>query len=79
MVSMCTGCFTAVARLAVRRLGADRVLFGTEYPLQHPDVELAKLIALRLGPEDLYKVAAGNARRLLGLDSEDLDRAEETR
>jgi predicted TIM-barrel fold metal-dependent hydrolase len=61
-----SGCFTAVARLAVRRLGPDRVLFGTEYPLQHPSVEVAKLIALGLGAQALYQVAAGNALRLLG-------------
>jgi predicted TIM-barrel fold metal-dependent hydrolase len=61
-----SGCFTVIAELALRRLGPDRVLFGTEYPLQHPDVELAKLAALRLGPVDLHKVAAGNACRLLG-------------
>ncbi|MER7004332.1 amidohydrolase family protein [Dactylosporangium sp. NPDC000555] len=63
-----SGCFTAVARLAVRRLGAGRVLFGTEHPLQHPAVEVAKLHALGLAPDDLALVAAGNARRLLDLE-----------
>lgn len=60
-----SGCFTAVARLAVRRLGAERVLFGTEHPLQDPAVELAKLRALRLSPAELALVCGGNARRLL--------------
>jgi predicted TIM-barrel fold metal-dependent hydrolase len=60
-----SGCYTAVARLAVRRLGAGRVLFGTEHPLQHPAVEVAKLRALGLAPGELRLVAAGNAVRLL--------------
>ncbi|MEU7867598.1 amidohydrolase family protein [Dactylosporangium sp. NPDC049140] len=61
-----SGCFTAVARLAVRRLGAHRVLFGTEHPLQHPSVEVAKLRALGLPPDELALVSSGNADRLLG-------------
>ncbi|WP_432991242.1 amidohydrolase family protein [Dactylosporangium sp. CA-233914] len=60
-----SGCFTAVARLAVRRLGAHRVLFGTEHPLQHPSVEVAKLRALDLPPDELALVAGGNADRIL--------------
>lgn len=69
IVAETSGCFTAIARLAVQRLGADRVLFGTEYPLQHPRVELAKLAALGLDAADLHKVAAGNACRLLGAET----------
>ncbi|GAA2337220.1 amidohydrolase family protein [Dactylosporangium salmoneum] len=63
-----SGCFTAVARLAVRRLGAGRVLFGTEHPLQHPAVEVAKLRALGLPPGEHALVAGGNALRLLSLE-----------
>jgi predicted TIM-barrel fold metal-dependent hydrolase len=61
-----SGCLTVTARAAVTRLGPERVLFGTEYPLQHPSVELAKLAALGLGPADRERVLGGNARRLLG-------------
>ncbi|WP_460494916.1 amidohydrolase family protein [Dactylosporangium cerinum] len=61
-----SGCFTAIARLAVARLGPGRVVFGTEFPLQDPRVELAKLAALGLGPDHLAMVAGGNAARLLG-------------
>jgi len=60
-----SGCFTGVARATVDRLGAQRVVFGTEYPLQHPDVELAKLAALNLTPEEWRLVAGDNARRLV--------------
>jgi predicted TIM-barrel fold metal-dependent hydrolase len=61
-----SGCLTVTARLAVRRLGAARVLFGTEYPLQHPRVELAKAGALGLDLLDLHDVMWGNACRVLG-------------
>jgi uncharacterized protein len=42
------------------------VLFGTEYPGQHPSVELAKFRALQV-PADVWRLVAwGNACRLLG-------------
>jgi uncharacterized protein len=61
-----SGCLTVTARLAVERLGAGRVLFGTEYPLQHPDVELRKIAALELSAADRDAVMCVNAARLLG-------------
>jgi predicted TIM-barrel fold metal-dependent hydrolase len=67
VVAEISGCFGVTARLAVQRLGADRVLFGTEYPLQPPEAELAKLAALRLSPADEQLVAWENAHRLLKL------------
>lgn len=60
-----SGCYTGVVRQALELLGADRMLFGTEYPLQHPAVELAKFGALRLDPQVWQKVAWGNGNRLL--------------
>jgi predicted TIM-barrel fold metal-dependent hydrolase len=60
-----SGCYTGVARAAISRLGADRVVFGTEYPLQHPSVELAKLQALALAPDSREAVVWRNAHRLL--------------
>ncbi|WP_306204492.1 amidohydrolase family protein [Actinoplanes sp. RD1] len=63
-----SGCLTVTARAAVDRLGAGRVLFGTEYPLQDPAVELAKVAALRLSPDTRRQVMWGNACRLLGED-----------
>lgn len=61
-----SGGYTCVLRAALDRLGADRVLFGSEYPLQHPTVELAKVRALELAPEIRRQVVWSNARRLLG-------------
>ena len=50
---------------AVRRAGADKILFGSDGPWLHPAVELFKIRALGLGPGDFAKVAGGNALRLL--------------
>jgi predicted TIM-barrel fold metal-dependent hydrolase len=61
-----SGGYTCVAEAALNRLGAARVVFGSEYPLQHPTVELAKFRALRLAPEQWRQVAWDNAHRLLG-------------
>ncbi|MGX1133791.1 putative TIM-barrel fold metal-dependent hydrolase [Streptomyces glaucescens] len=61
-----SGGYTCVAEAALSRLGADRVLFGSEYPLQDPSVELAKYAALRLPAAQWRQVAWDNAHRLLG-------------
>ncbi len=50
---------------AVRRAGARKVLFGSDGPWLHPAVELAKVHALRLAPEDERLVLGGNLIRLL--------------
>jgi predicted TIM-barrel fold metal-dependent hydrolase len=49
---------------AVRRAGARKVLFGTDGPFLHPAVELAKVRALRLAPDDEALVLGGNVLRL---------------
>ncbi|MFE1439668.1 amidohydrolase family protein [Streptomyces sp. NPDC058739] len=61
-----SGGYTCVAQAAVERLGPRRVVFGSEYPLQQPAVELAKFRALRLPPEQWRQIAWDNAHRLLG-------------
>jgi predicted TIM-barrel fold metal-dependent hydrolase len=66
IVAETSGCYTAIAALALRRLGAERVVFGTEYPLQHPSVEVAKLAAVEMSPSDRHLVMSANAYRLLG-------------
>lgn len=66
-----SGGFTSVVAAAIKRLGASRVLFGSEWPLQHPAAELAKLRCLDLSPATLAAVLGGNAARLLSLSSDD--------
>ena len=52
-------------RDAVRRAGAHKVLFGSDGPLLHPAVELAKVTALRLPPASERLVTGGNLLRLV--------------
>ena len=49
---------------AVRRAGPTKVLFGSDGPYLHPGVELAKIRALGLRPEDERLVLGGNFLRL---------------
>jgi predicted TIM-barrel fold metal-dependent hydrolase len=69
IVAEASGCLTVTARLAVQRLGPARVLFGSEYPLQHPSVELAKFAALGLALDDWRQIAWTNAHRIFGEDA----------
>jgi predicted TIM-barrel fold metal-dependent hydrolase len=54
-------------RLAVDHLGADRVIYGSDYPTGHPDVMLACVEAARLKPQDKEAVLGGNLARLLAM------------
>ena len=51
----------------VRRIGADRVLFGTNYPLVDQVAYAAALRALPLTDDELEQVGHANAARLLGV------------
>jgi predicted TIM-barrel fold metal-dependent hydrolase len=50
---------------AIARAGAHKVLFGTDGPYLHPGVELAKIRALHLTPEQEALVTGGNLLRLI--------------
>jgi uncharacterized protein len=62
-----SGGYTHVLQCALERLGPRRVLFGSEFPLQHPSVELAKYRALGVDPAVWRQVAWENACRVLRL------------
>jgi predicted TIM-barrel fold metal-dependent hydrolase len=49
---------------AVRRAGADKVLFGSDGPFLNPVVEISKIHALHLPPDDAALVLGGNILRL---------------
>jgi predicted TIM-barrel fold metal-dependent hydrolase len=50
---------------AIERLGADRVLFGSDYNLNHPKSFLAVIEAIDLEPSQRSAVLGGNLNRLL--------------
>ena len=54
----------AIARL-VDRVGADRVLLGTHFPLFHPESALLKLKEADLAADTERSIRSGNAKRLL--------------
>lgn len=52
----------------IRRYGADRVLFGTDYPMWHPEDELEMFFKLNLSDEERLLILSENAEKLYGLD-----------
>lgn len=55
------------ARSIIRRYGADRVMFGTDYPVWRIDHEIARVEALGLTPEEEDMIFYGTAAKLLGV------------
>ena len=53
----------------IRRYGASRVLFGTDYPLFAPEKELAAFFALGLTAAENKAVLADNARRVFRIEA----------
>lgn len=67
-VSVETSGFDATAgfvELAVRELGAERVLFGSHLPSRSLGTELSKVTAARIPENDKQLILGGNLRRLL--------------
>ena len=54
-----------VTRL-IRNHGADRILFGSDAPWSHPELEAGLVKRLDLGEAEKTAILSGNARRLLG-------------
>mgnify|MGYP001578649362 FL=1 len=52
---------------AVSLLGADKILFGSDYPLMLPNRLLTEIRSLALHSETESLILGGNARRLLGI------------
>ena len=53
-----------------RRHGADRVVYGSDWPMADPAAEIAAIRALGLTPEeDEAAILGDNLARLLGLHS----------
>jgi len=54
-------------QLLSRTLGVERVIFGTAYPLQNPEIPLLKLALSGLSEEEREAIAEKNAMELLRL------------
>ena len=52
-----------------RLIGADRILFGSDYPLLTPGRLLQEIDSAALTEEEKSLILSGNARRLLGITS----------
>jgi predicted TIM-barrel fold metal-dependent hydrolase len=55
-----------IIRRIIGRIGPERVLFGSDFPLGHPRAYRAGVEALELGPEGERRVLGGNMSELLG-------------
>jgi uncharacterized protein len=54
-------------RMAVDKVGGDRVIYGSDYPTGHPSSMIANIDAANLSPDDRALVMGGNLARILGL------------
>ena len=62
--------FTAGAfESTVRKIGAERVLFGTDFPICDLDMAVYKLTHSGLSDKDCELISSGNAIELFGLES----------
>lgn len=59
---------TKIAK-AVERVGPERVLYGSDVPFHHPQVEIAKVRLSGLPPELVDRVLGDNARTLFGISA----------
>lgn len=53
-------------RALIERHGADRVVYGSDWPMADPVAEIAGIRALGLSPQDEAAVLGGNLARILG-------------
>ncbi len=53
----------------VKKAGASKVIFGSEYPLSHPAVELKKVLLLEITEREREKILGENIRDLMRLES----------
>jgi len=56
---------------AVSLFGADRLIFGSDLPLNNLATRLGAVLAARISNEDMSKILGGNIARLLGLKLRD--------
>lgn len=52
----------------IRKYGAERLLFGSDYPLWNPEEELKRFLSLNLRPEEMEQIGWKTACRVLKID-----------
>ena len=57
------------AREIIRRYGADRVLFGTDYPMWSYKDEIEYLLSLELDENEIMCILNSNAKKIFGVDN----------
>jgi len=55
---------------AVNRVGADRVVYGSDLPFGIPEIEMMKIRLCEISPEEKELVMGGSMARILGLEEE---------
>ena len=55
------------ARELIMAYGTERVLFGTDYPMWYPEVEIARLMEVELTDAEREDIFYNNAARLFGI------------
>ena len=69
----CSSTFAWVDNDTVKKLilelGTDRVLFGTDYPMWTPKIELERFFELGLSPEQNERILSKNAMALFGIEA----------
>jgi len=58
---------SGLVEYAVRRLGAERVIFGSDWPIRDFGVQIGRVKGGKLSSRDAELVFRGNAARILGL------------
>lgn len=58
----------ATAREIIRRYGADRVLFGTDYPMWTPEKEIEAFLSLGLDESENRCILNNNAKKVFNLE-----------
>lgn len=53
----------------VRKVGADRILFGTDFPICNPRMYVQAVLHEPISTGDCEKILSGNAKRVLRLES----------
>ncbi|MEW6173947.1 MAG: amidohydrolase family protein [Bacillota bacterium] len=61
-----TGSFLHIKE-SVKAAGPDKIIFGSEFPLSHPAVELEKILLLDLTDGEMEKILGGNILSLMGM------------